>query len=90
MQHPTLTHIRIRSAQDAHLIFVGIQLGLLTMVTRRLDAEERMALGPGCVYAWEERNTGTEVTGLGMERFTEGSFYFLSSDLGLSPPNTCS
>lgn len=73
MQHPTLTNVRIRSAHDAHMIFVGVQEGLLSMVTRRLDAEERLALRPGCVYAWEERNTSTEVTGLGMERFTEGT-----------------
>jgi len=42
------------------------------MVTRRLDAEERLALGTGCVYAWEERGPHTEITGLGIERFTEG------------------
>ena len=42
------------------------------MVTRRLDAEERLALKTGCVYAWEERGPHTEVTGLGIERFTEG------------------
>lgn len=42
------------------------------MVTRRLDADERLALVSGCVYAWEERGPHTEITGLGIERFTEG------------------
>nr|GAT44277.1 predicted protein [Mycena chlorophos] len=42
------------------------------MVTRRLDAEERAQLGTGCVYAWEERSQATDVTGIGIERFTEG------------------
>ena len=42
------------------------------MVTRRLDANERLALTTGCVYAWEERGPHSEVTGLGIERFTEG------------------
>jgi Gti1/Pac2 family transcription factor len=72
MQRPTCTNVRIRSTQDAHKIFFAIQQGLLHMVTRRLDAEERLALKTGCVYAWEERGPHTEVTGLGIERFTEG------------------
>lgn len=42
------------------------------MVKRRLDAEERLALSSGCVYVWEERPASAEVTGLGIERFTEG------------------
>jgi len=42
------------------------------MVTRRLDADERSALGSGSVYAWEERGPHSEITGLGIERFTEG------------------
>jgi hypothetical protein len=72
MQQPTCTNVRIRSTQDAHKIFFAIQQDLLRMVTRRLDAEERLALKTGCVYAWEERGPHTEVTGLGIERFTEG------------------
>lgn len=42
------------------------------MVTRRLDSDERAALQTGCVYAWEERSPNTEITGTGIERFTEG------------------
>ncbi|KAF5380229.1 hypothetical protein D9757_008226 [Collybiopsis confluens] len=63
MQQPTSKSIRIRSTADAHKIFYAVQQGILKMVTRRLDSDERLALGSGCVYAWE---------GLGIERFTEG------------------
>jgi len=45
---------------------------MLPMITRRLDADERLALCSGCIYAWEERGPHTEITGLGIERFTEG------------------
>ncbi|GLB37788.1 putative gti1/Pac2 family protein [Lyophyllum shimeji] len=72
MQQPTCTNIRIRSTQDAHRIFYAVQKGVLRMVARRLDAEERLALTTGCVYVWEERGPHSEITGLGIERFTEG------------------
>lgn len=72
MQQPTCTNVRIRSTQDAHKVFYAVQKGLLKMVTRRLDTDERLALTSGCVYAWEERGPHTEITGLGIERFTEG------------------
>lgn len=71
-QEPTLTDMRIRSVQDTHKIFYAVQQGTLKMVTRRLDADERMALRSGCIYAWEERGPHSEITGLGIERFTEG------------------
>ncbi|KAL0576345.1 hypothetical protein V5O48_005643 [Marasmius crinis-equi] len=72
MQQPTCTNVRIRSTTDAHKIFYAVQRGALRMITRRLDADERLALTSGCVYAWEERGPHTEITGLGIERFTEG------------------
>ncbi|KAK7473213.1 hypothetical protein VKT23_001311 [Stygiomarasmius scandens] len=72
MQHPTCTNVRIRSVACAQKIFYAVKLGNLRMVTRRLDADERLALRSGCVYAWEERGPHTEITGLGIERFTEG------------------
>jgi len=71
-QEPTCTNLRIRSTQDTHKIFYAVQKGILKMVTRRLDADERLALRSGCVYAWEERGPHSEITGLGIERFTEG------------------
>lgn len=49
------------------------RMGKLPVVTRRLDDEERLALRPGSVYAWEERsNNPLEVTGQEIQRFTEG------------------
>ncbi|KAF8835341.1 hypothetical protein BDN67DRAFT_959250 [Paxillus ammoniavirescens] len=71
-QRPTCTNVRIRSTRDAHKIFFAVQHHMLPMITRRLDADERLALCSGCVYAWEERGPHTEITGLGIERFTEG------------------
>ncbi|CAA7261804.1 unnamed protein product [Cyclocybe aegerita] len=72
MQQPTCSNMRIRSTADAHKIFAAIQQNILSMVTRRLDADERLALRSGCIYAWEERGPHSEITGLGIERFTEG------------------
>ena len=72
MQPPTCINVRIRSTCDAHKIFFAVQRGTLPMISKRLDADERLALCSGCVYAWEERGPNTEVTGLGIERFTEG------------------
>lgn len=72
MQQPTCSNLRIRSTADAHKIFMAVKQGLLRMVSRRLDADERLALRSGCIYAWEERGPHTETTGLGIERFTEG------------------
>ncbi|KAJ7646726.1 Gti1/Pac2 family-domain-containing protein [Roridomyces roridus] len=71
-QQPTCANLRIRSKDDAHKVFYAVRKGILRMVTRRLDADERAALRSGCCYAWEERSPDTEVTGLGIERFTEG------------------
>jgi hypothetical protein len=72
MQQPTCSNLRIRSTADAHKIFMAVRQGLLRMVSRRLDADERLALRSGCIYAWEERGPHAETTGLGIERFTEG------------------
>lgn len=42
------------------------------MVTRRLDTEERSLISPGHVYVWEERGPHAELTGVGIERWTDG------------------
>ncbi|KAG6916421.1 hypothetical protein DXG01_006825 [Tephrocybe rancida] len=72
MQKPTLQNVRIRSVRDALQIFHGVATKCLPLITRRLDAEERRAIGSGNVYVWEERGANTEPTGLGMERWTDG------------------
>lgn len=42
------------------------------MVTRRLDTEERGLISTGSVYVWEERGPHAELTGVGIERWTDG------------------
>jgi hypothetical protein len=71
-QTPTCVRTRVRSTQDAHKLFFAVQRGLLPLVRRRLDAEERLALAPGNVYVWEERPASADGPGPAMERFTEG------------------
>ncbi|KAJ6538893.1 Gti1/Pac2 family-domain-containing protein [Mycena vulgaris] len=72
MQRPTCYGIRVRSPADAHVIFHGVSLGILPMITRRLDTEERRNISSGCVYVWEERGgTNAEPMGLGIERWTD-------------------
>ncbi|KAI5996442.1 Gti1/Pac2 family-domain-containing protein [Pisolithus orientalis] len=72
MQQPTLRNVRVRSTRDALQIFYAVARKTLSLITRRLDAEERRAIVPGNVYVWEERSANTEATGLGMERWTDG------------------
>lgn len=72
MQRATITGIRIRSPSDARVIFHSVYLNILPMVTRRLDTEERSLISSGSVYVWEERGQHTELTGVGIERWTDG------------------
>ncbi|EIM83018.1 uncharacterized protein STEHIDRAFT_64307 [Stereum hirsutum FP-91666 SS1] len=72
MQRPTCTEVRIKTVADAHVIFYAVSLGILPMVNRRLDSEERRNLKAGDVYCWEERGPDAEATGLGIERWTDG------------------
>ncbi|KAA1476580.1 hypothetical protein DENSPDRAFT_747214, partial [Dentipellis sp. KUC8613] len=72
-QQPTLQNTRIRSTQDALHVFYGVARNVLTLLSRRLDAEERKFIRPGNVYVWEDRTASTaETTGLSMERWTDG------------------
>ncbi|KAG5342656.1 hypothetical protein C0989_010624 [Termitomyces sp. Mn162] len=72
MQRATCTRIRIRSPADARVVFHAVMLNILPMVTRRLDNEERGFITPGSVYVWEEREPHAELTGVGIERWTDG------------------
>ncbi|KAF7305823.1 cAMP-independent regulatory protein pac2 [Mycena chlorophos] len=72
MQTPTCTNLRIRSPADVRVIFHAVNLDILPMVTRRLDSEERGLIVPGSVYVWEERGSTAEITGVGIERWTDG------------------
>ncbi|KAH9892709.1 Gti1/Pac2 family-domain-containing protein [Cubamyces lactineus] len=74
MQLPTCTGIRIRTMSDAHVIFHAVSLGMLPMVSRRLDIEERRYIHSGCVCVWEERSasSGESSSATGIERWTDG------------------
>ncbi|KAF7376601.1 hypothetical protein MSAN_00076700 [Mycena sanguinolenta] len=72
MQSATCQNLRIRSPSDVRIVFHAVLLNLLPMVTRRLDSEERNLIVPGSVYVWEERGAHTEITGVGIERWTDG------------------
>ncbi|KAF8893506.1 Gti1/Pac2 family-domain-containing protein [Infundibulicybe gibba] len=72
MQRATCTGLRIRSPADARVIFHAVLINILPMVTRRLDTEERGLISPGSVYVWEERGPHAELTGVGIERWTDG------------------
>ncbi|KAF9010619.1 Gti1/Pac2 family-domain-containing protein [Cyathus striatus] len=71
MQRPTCSGLRVRSPSDAHIIFHAVSMGILPIISRRLDTEERRAITSGCVYVWEERGPNAEATGLGIERWTD-------------------
>ncbi|KAG9001780.1 hypothetical protein FRB93_011985 [Tulasnella sp. JGI-2019a] len=71
-QEPTLTGIRIRNINDAHVIFYAVAQGTLRMIKRRLSVDERAELRAGNIYIWEERNADEEAVGMGMERWTDG------------------
>ncbi|KAJ7354620.1 Gti1/Pac2 family-domain-containing protein [Mycena albidolilacea] len=72
MQSATCGNLRIRSPSDVRIVFHAVLLNILPMVTRRLDSEERGLIAPGSVYVWEERGAHTEITGVGIERWTDG------------------
>lgn len=69
-QQPTLQNARIRTAQDALHVFFAVARNVLTLLTRRLDADERKAIRSGNVYIWEDRSASTvDNGGLTMERW---------------------
>ena len=80
MQRPTCTEIRVRSVSDALVIFYAVSKGLLPIVSRRLDSEERRCIRSGSVYVWEERGPDAEATGV------SHSISFLIPSILLTPP----
>jgi hypothetical protein len=64
MQRPTCLNMRVRTTQDAQVIFHAVHLKILPIITRRLDNEERREIRSGCVYVWEERSPNTEAIGM--------------------------
>ena len=74
MQKPTCIRMRVRNVHDAQVILHAVSEGILPMVRRRLDDDERQALSPGDIYVWEERgNNPMEAPSLeSIQRFTDG------------------
>lgn len=74
MQQPTLVNMHVRNVRDAKIILHAVALGLLPMLRRRLDDEERVALRPGFIYVWEERNSNPHESNSleSIQRFTDG------------------
>ncbi|PPQ74750.1 hypothetical protein CVT24_003857 [Panaeolus cyanescens] len=70
-QPPTLYGYQVHKIEEALIVFHAVYLGILNMVSRRLDTEERRHIQPGCIYVWEERGQGPETTGVGIERWTD-------------------
>ena len=69
-QQPTLQNARIRTAHDALQVFFAVARNVLTLLTRRLDADERKAIRSGNVYIWEDRSASTvDNGGITMERW---------------------
>ncbi|KAH6914410.1 Gti1/Pac2 family-domain-containing protein [Coprinopsis sp. MPI-PUGE-AT-0042] len=71
MQYPTCVRTQVRTVHEARVIFHAVSLGLLRMVTRRLDTEERRAITSGSVYVWEERTSHSDPTSSAIERWTD-------------------
>ena len=84
MQRPTCVNLRIQSIDNALRIFTAVRQGLLHMVYRRLSADERLSLSPGCIYVWEERKDSSVSR---MEHFTEGRKWSSSRIQDVCPPS---
>ncbi|KAH8108271.1 Gti1/Pac2 family-domain-containing protein [Phellopilus nigrolimitatus] len=65
--HTTHPALHLRDANDAHMVFEAVRLGLLPLIKRRLTSDERDRLSSGNVFVWEE----AEHKG-GLERWTDG------------------
>ena len=88
-QQPTLQNVRIRTAQDALQVFFAVARNVLTLLTRRLDADERKAIRSGNVYIWEDRSASTvDNGGITMERWYAWRFARRVALPHLVPPSS--
>ena len=67
MQKPTIAELHVRTTSDAFVIFHAVRHDMLSMVRRRLDAEERRSIRSGDVFVWEERGP-TSQTGVSLSK----------------------
>lgn len=61
----------IRTQVDAILLFEACRLGFLPRNRRRLSERERLQIGSGCIYVWEENEAS-------MKRWTDGKSWSAS------------
>ena len=66
----------LRNLDDAILLFEACRLGLSPRVQRRLSEQERLAIRPGSIFVWDEREAG-------MKRWTDGKTWSASRTSGL-------
>lgn len=70
---PTITNLRIRDVRDAEIVFHAVAEGILPMISKRLDEDEKGSLRPGHVYVWPHGYTDPLGGSTGdIQRFTEG------------------
>ncbi|KAG8854819.1 hypothetical protein FRB96_007348 [Tulasnella sp. 330] len=65
--HGNATHsnLRLRDAQDAHVLFQAVRQGHLQLIRKRLTPPEQQALHAGQVFVWADREGS-------LERWTDG------------------
>lgn len=61
----------VRSQLDAILLFEACRLGLIPRIRRRLSERERLQIGSGSVFVWDEREAG-------LRRWTDGKAWSAS------------
>ncbi|EJD44185.1 hypothetical protein AURDEDRAFT_65516 [Auricularia subglabra TFB-10046 SS5] len=70
-QRPTHARLHLRDARDAQVVLEAVRLGILQIVSRRLNDAERSAyIRSGSVFVWEESDDE-----LGLKRWTDGRFW---------------
>ncbi|KZV92178.1 hypothetical protein EXIGLDRAFT_675436 [Exidia glandulosa HHB12029] len=70
-QRPTHSRLHLRDARDAQVVLEAVRLGILQIVSRRLNDAERSAyIRSGSVFVWEESDDE-----LGLKRWTDGRFW---------------
>jgi hypothetical protein len=71
LQRPTHPRLHIKDARDAQIVLEAVRRGVLQLVERRLNEEERnMFIRSGAVFVWEENDDE-----YGLKRWTDGRLW---------------
>ncbi|EIW65752.1 hypothetical protein M231_04252 [Tremella mesenterica] len=80
----------LKTPGDAIMILEAARQGLVPRVTRRLTSHERMLIGPGTVWVWEEQETNmrrwTDGRRWGASRVGSGGFLIYTESSDSLPP----